>query len=61
VLANLLLDALDALPQHDAAFRLRIRIVGMQLQMACADNGHGTSTALHNSLFHPLQWKNKRN
>jgi signal transduction histidine kinase len=54
VLSNILLNALDALPEQDATFRLRIRVVGKRVQMAIADNGHGVSTALRNSLFQPF-------
>ena len=54
VLSNLLLNALDALPEQDAKFRLRIRIVGKHVQMAIADNGQGIPTALRASLFRPF-------
>jgi signal transduction histidine kinase len=54
VLSNILLNALDALPEKDATFRLRIRVVGRRVQMAIADNGHGVATALRNSLFQPF-------
>jgi signal transduction histidine kinase len=54
VLSNLLSNALDALPEKDATFRLRIRVVGKRVQMAIADNGHGVSTALRNRLFKPF-------
>jgi signal transduction histidine kinase len=53
VLSNLLLNALDALPEQNATFRLRIRLVGKRVQMAIADNGHGIPTALRASLFKP--------
>jgi signal transduction histidine kinase len=53
VLSNLFLNALDAMPEQDAKFRLRIRIVGKRVQMAIADNGHGIPTALRASLFKP--------
>jgi signal transduction histidine kinase len=53
VLSNLFLNALDALPEQDAKFRLRIRIVGKRVQMAIADNGQGIPTALRSSLFKP--------
>jgi signal transduction histidine kinase len=54
VLSNLFLNALDALPEKDAKFRLRIRVVGKRVQMVIADNGHGVSTALRSSLFQPF-------
>ena len=54
VLSNLFLNALDALPEQDAKFRLRIRIVGKRVQMAIADNGHGVATAMRSSLFQPF-------
>jgi signal transduction histidine kinase len=53
VLSNLFLNALDALPEQDAKFRLRIRVVGKRVHMAIADNGHGIPTALRSSLFLP--------
>jgi signal transduction histidine kinase len=54
VLSNILLNSLDALPEQDANFRLRIRVVGKRVQMAIADNGHGISTELRDSLFQPF-------
>jgi signal transduction histidine kinase len=54
VLSNLFLNVLDVLPEQDATFRLRIRIVGKRVQMAIADNGHGVSAALRSSLFQPF-------
>jgi signal transduction histidine kinase len=54
VLSNLFLNALASLPEHNATFRLRIRIVGRRVQMAIADNGHGISTALRASMFQPF-------
>jgi signal transduction histidine kinase len=54
VLSNILLNALDALPEQDATFRLRIRVVGKRVQMAIADNGQGIPTALRASLFKPF-------
>jgi C4-dicarboxylate-specific signal transduction histidine kinase len=54
VLSNLFLNALDALPEQDAKFRLRIRIVGNRVQMAIADNGQGIPTALRANLFTPF-------
>jgi signal transduction histidine kinase len=53
VLSNLFLNALDALPEQDAKFRVRIRIVGKRVHMAIADNGQGIPTALRASLFKP--------
>ena len=53
VLSNLFLNALDVLPEQDAKFRLRIRIVGKRVHMAIADNGQGIPTALRASLFKP--------
>jgi signal transduction histidine kinase len=54
VLSNLLLNALDAMPEHDARFRLRIRIVGKRVQMVVADNGQGIPSALRARLFKPF-------
>jgi signal transduction histidine kinase len=54
VLSNLFLNALDALPEQDAKFRIRIRIAGKLVQMAVADNGHGIPTALRAGLFKPF-------
>jgi signal transduction histidine kinase len=54
VLSNLILNALDALPQQDAKFRIRIRIAGKRVQIAIADNGQGIPTALRASLFKPF-------
>jgi signal transduction histidine kinase len=54
VLSNILLNALDALPDKGATFRLRIRVVGKKVQMAIADNGHGVPTALRGKLFQPF-------
>lgn len=51
VLSNLFLNALDALPEQDAKFRIRIRIAGKLVQMAIADNGQGIPTSLRASLF----------
>lgn len=53
MLSNLFLNALDVLPEQDAKFRLRIRIVGKRVHMAIADNGQGIPTALRASLFKP--------
>jgi signal transduction histidine kinase len=54
VLSNLFLNALDALPKQGATFRIRIRLVGKQVQMGLVDNGHGVATALRKSLFQPF-------
>jgi signal transduction histidine kinase len=54
VLSNLLLNALEAMPEHDARFRLRIRIVGKRVQMVVADNGQGIPSALRARLFKPF-------
>jgi signal transduction histidine kinase len=54
VLSNILLNALEALPEQDASLRLRIRVVGKNLQMAIADNGHGIPAALRSSLYQPF-------
>jgi signal transduction histidine kinase len=54
VLSNLFLNALDALPEQDANFRLRIRIVGQRVQMVIADNGHGIPTSVRARLFKPF-------
>jgi signal transduction histidine kinase len=53
VLSNPFLNALDALPEQDAKFRVRIRIIGKRVRMAIADNGQGIPTALRASLFKP--------
>jgi signal transduction histidine kinase len=53
VLSNLFLNALDALPEQDVKFCLRIRVVGKRVHMAIADNGQGIPTALRASLFKP--------
>jgi signal transduction histidine kinase len=54
VLSNIILNALDASPERDASLRLRIRVVGKNLQMAIADNGQGVPAALRSSLFQPF-------
>jgi C4-dicarboxylate-specific signal transduction histidine kinase len=54
VLSNLFLNALDALPEQDAKFRLRIRVVGKRVHVAIADNGQGIPAALRASLFKPM-------
>jgi signal transduction histidine kinase len=54
VLSNLFLNALDALPEQDASFRLRIRIVGQRVQMVIADNGQGIPASVRASLFKPF-------
>ena len=53
VLSNVFLNALDALPEQDAKFRLRICTVGKRVHMAISDNGQGIPTALRASLFKP--------
>jgi signal transduction histidine kinase len=54
VLSNLFLNALDALPEKDAKFRLRIRIVGQRVRMVIADNGQGIPTSVRARLFTPF-------
>jgi signal transduction histidine kinase len=54
VLSNLFLNALDALPDQDGKFRIRIRVAGKLVRVAVADNGHGIPGALRASLFTPF-------
>jgi signal transduction histidine kinase len=54
VLSNLVLNAVDALPEQDAKFRIRIRVAGKLVRIAIADNGQGIPTALRASLFKPF-------
>lgn len=54
VLSNPLLNALQALPEKGARFRLRIRVGGKRVHLAIADNGHGIPTALRPNLFQPF-------
>jgi signal transduction histidine kinase len=55
VLSNLFLNALDALPEQDAKFWVRIRIVGQRVQMVIADNGQGIPTSVRARLFKPFE------
>ena len=54
VLSNLFLNALRALPEKEATFRLRIHAVGKRIHFVIADNGHGIPTALRSTLFQPF-------
>ena len=53
VLSNVLLNSLHALPEKDAAIRLRVRIVRRRVQVTIADNGRGIPPSLLKSLFDP--------
>ena len=55
VLSNLFINALEALPEQDARFRLRIRVVGQRVQMVIADNGQGIPTSVRARLFKPFE------
>ena len=53
VLSNFILNSMHALPEEDAALRLRLRIIGSKAHITIADNGCGIPPALHKSLFKP--------
>lgn len=53
VFSNLILNALDALPETNAVFWIRVRIVGERGCIVIADNGRGIHPSLHKKLFEP--------
>ena len=53
VLSNFILNSLQAIPDHGAAIRLRIRTIGRRVHIIIADNGGGIPPSLHKSLFEP--------
>jgi signal transduction histidine kinase len=53
VFSNLILNALDALPDSDAVLRLRVRRRGERAHIVIADNGHGIHPSMQKCLFEP--------
>jgi signal transduction histidine kinase len=53
VFSNLILNALDALPEKDAVFCLRIRADRERAYITFSDNGHGIHPSVREGLFEP--------
>jgi signal transduction histidine kinase len=55
VISNLLLNALDALPEHEAQLHIRIRATADYVHITVADNGAGIHPDVLKRLFEPYQ------
>jgi len=53
VVSNLILNALDALPETNAVLWMRIRMLGERGHIMIADNGRGIHPSMHKTLFEP--------
>ena len=53
VFSNLILNALDALPETNAVLWMRVRMLGQRGHIIVADNGRGIHPSMHNTLFEP--------
>jgi len=53
VFSNLILNALDALPESNAVLWMRIRMLGERGHIMIADNGRGIHPSMHKTLFEP--------
>ena len=53
VFSNLILNALDALPETNAILWMRVRMLGQRGHIIIADNGRGIHPSMHNTLFEP--------
>jgi signal transduction histidine kinase len=53
VFSNLILNALDALPDNDGILCLRLRKFNEHVHILIADNGHGIHPSLHKGPFEP--------
>jgi signal transduction histidine kinase len=53
VFSNLILNALDALPETNAVLWMRVRMLGERGHIIIADNGRGIHPAMHKTLFEP--------
>ncbi len=53
VFSNLILNALDALPDTNAVFWMRVRMLGERGHIVIADNGRGIHPSMHKTLFEP--------
>jgi signal transduction histidine kinase len=54
VASNLILNAIDALPQEDGHIHVRVRVHGNYVHMVIADNGAGISAQIAPRLFEPF-------
>jgi len=53
VFSNLILNALDALPDTDAVLCMRVRMLGERGHITIADNGGGIHPSMYKTLFEP--------
>lgn len=53
VCSNLILNALDALPDANAVLWVRVRMLGERGHIIIADNGRGIHPSMHKTLFEP--------